>query len=64
MIATAEDQVKDMTARLVEEALELVRQRAVDDATTSRLMCLCRDASEAAIWTRVRLALKRQEWTP
>lgn len=51
-----------MSDRLVQEALELVRQRAIEDETASRLMSLCHDAAEAALWARVRLALRRQEW--
>ena len=57
MTATFDEQRHEMAERLVAEALEIVRQRAREDETASRLMSLCRDAVEAALWARVRLAL-------
>ena len=57
MTTTFDEQRAAMTERIIEEALERCRSRAIEDETASRLMSLCRDAVEAALWARVRLAL-------
>ena len=51
-----------MTEKLVAEALEDCRQRAVEDEVASRLIALCRDASVARKLIWVRLALLSEEW--
>ena len=64
MTATFDAQRHEMTERLVAEALEACRQRAVEDEVASRLMSLCRDASVARKLIWVRLALLSEEWRP
>ena len=64
MTATFDDQRAAMTEKLVAEALEACRQRAVEDEVASRLIALCRDASVARKQIWVRLALLSEEWRP
>lgn len=68
---TTDTPMRAMTQRLVRESLAELRREAalrdwdgMDEYMSTRLPKLCRDAAQAQLWGRVRLALRRQEWTP